>query len=88
MKGVADNVRIMTLRVVPDGDERDKDVANAIRYAADNGAKVINMSFGKAYSWNKKVVDDAVKYALSKDVLLVHAAGNNAKNLETGEQLS
>jgi subtilisin family serine protease len=84
MKGVADNVRIMTLRVVPDGDERDKDVANAIRYAADNGAKVINMSFGKAYSWNKKAVDDAVKYALSKDVLLVHAAGNDAKNLETG----
>lgn len=83
MKGVADNVRIMTLRVVPDGDERDKDVANAIRYAADNGAKVINMSFGKAYSWNKKAVDDAVKYALSKDVLLVHAAGNDAKNLET-----
>lgn len=83
IKGVADHVRIMAVRVVPDGDERDKDVANGIRYAADNGAKVINMSFGKGYSWNKKVVDEAVKYALSKDVLLVHAAGNDGKDLET-----
>ncbi|MHA4806689.1 S8 family peptidase [Flavitalea flava] len=83
IKGVADNVRIMILRVVPNGDERDKDVANGIRYAADNGAKVINMSFGKGYSWDKKAVDEAVKYALSKDVLLVHAAGNEGKNLET-----
>lgn len=82
MKGVADNVKIMAIRVVPDGDERDKDVANAIRYAADNGAKVVNMSFGKSYSWDKKVVDDAVKYAASKDVLLVHAAGNDAKNTD------
>ncbi|MBX7204532.1 MAG: S8 family serine peptidase [Bacteroidia bacterium] len=82
IKGVADNVRIMVLRVVPDGDERDKDVANAIRYAADNGAKVINMSFGKAWSWNKKAVDEAAKYASDKDVLLVHAAGNDNKDLE------
>lgn len=83
MKGVADNARIMVLRVVPDGDERDKDVANAIRYAADNGAKVINMSFGKAFSPYKGAVDEAVKYALSKDVLLVHAAGNDNKNTDT-----
>lgn len=82
IKGVADNVRIMGVRTVPDGDERDKDVANAIRYAVDNGAKVINMSFGKAYSWNKAVVDSAVKYAESKDVLLVHAAGNDGKNTD------
>jgi len=82
IKGVADHVRIMAIRVVPDGDERDKDVANGIRYAADNGAKVINMSFGKGYNWDKKVVDEAVKYALSKDVLLVHAAGNDGKDLE------
>lgn len=82
MKGVADNVKIMVLRVVPNGDERDKDVANAIRYAADNGAKVVNMSFGKSYSWDKKVVDEAVKYAASKDVLLVHAAGNDNKNTD------
>jgi len=82
--GIADHVRIMVIRAVPDGDERDKDVANAIRYAADNGAKVVNMSFGKGYSWDKKAVDDAVKYALSKDVLLVHAAGNEGKDLEKG----
>ncbi len=76
------NVKIMAIRTVPDGDERDKDVANSIRYAVDNGAKIINMSFGKGYSWDKKVVDEAVKYAVSKDVLLVHAAGNEAKNTE------
>ena len=83
MDGVADNVRIMSLRAVPDGDEHDKDIALAIRYAVDNGAQVINMSFGKAYSPEKKWVDDAVKYAESKGVLLVHAAGNDAKNLDT-----
>lgn len=80
--GVADNVKIMVLRTVPDGDERDKDVANSIRYAVDNGAKILNMSFGKAYSWDKMVVDEAVKYAVSKGVLLVHAAGNDGKNTE------
>jgi len=80
--GVADNVLIMGVRNTPNGDERDKDVANAIRYAADNGAKVINMSFGKSYSWDKAAVDEAVKYAVSKDVLLVHAAGNDNNNLE------
>lgn len=80
MDGVASNVKIMSVRAVPDGDERDKDVANAIRYAVDNGASIINMSFGKAYSWDKKAVDDAVKYAEEKDVLLVHAAGNSAQD--------
>ncbi len=80
--GVSDNAHIMAVRVVPDGDERDKDVANGIRYAVDNGAKIINMSFGKGYSWDKKVVDEAVKYAISKDVLLVHAAGNDSENTE------
>lgn len=79
IKGVANNVRIMAIRTVPDGDERDKDVANAIRYAVDNGASIINMSFGKGYSWDKKAVDRAVKYAAKKDVLLVHAAGNDGK---------
>lgn len=82
IKGVADNVRIMGVRSVPDGDERDKDVANAIRYAVANGARVLNMSFGKGYSWDKKAVDEAVKYAMSKDVLIVQAAGNDNKNLE------
>jgi len=77
INGVANDLMIMPVRAsLTDGDERDKDVANAIRYAADNGAKVINMSFGKDYSWDKKVVDDAVKYAVSKDVIIVHAAGN------------
>lgn len=80
IKGVATNVKIMAVRVVPDGDERDKDVANGIRYAVDNGARIINMSFGKAYSPFKRVVDEAVKYAESKGVLLVHAAGNDNKD--------
>ncbi len=80
IKGIANNVKIMIVRAVPNGDERDKDVANAIRYAVDNGATVINMSFGKYYSPDKKLVDDAVKYAESKDVVLVHAAGNESKD--------
>lgn len=79
--GVADNVEIMAVRVVPDGDERDKDVANAIRYAVDNGAKIVNMSFGKGYVFNKEVLDDAIRYAEEHDVLLVHAAGND--NVDT-----
>lgn len=85
IKGVANNVRIMAVRVVPNGDERDKDVANGIRYAADNGAKVINMSFGKYYPGDKSVVDEAVKYAQSKGVLLIQAAGNESMNLDAPE---
>jgi subtilisin family serine protease len=81
--GIADNVRIMMVRAVPDGDEHDKDIALAIRYAADNGAKVINMSFGKYFSPQKQWVDDAVKYAESKGVLLVAAAGNEATLVDT-----
>lgn len=80
IQGIADNVRIMALRAVPNGDERDKDIANAIRYAVDNGAHIINMSFGKDYSPQKAYVDQAVKYAEEKNVLLVHAAGNDADN--------
>lgn len=83
--GVADNVKIMTVRAVPDGDEHDKDVALAIRYAVDNGAQIISMSFGKDFSPQKKWVDDAIKYAESKDVLLVHAAGNDHKNIDTAD---
>lgn len=82
MKGIADNVRIMSVRAVPNGDERDKDVANAIRYAADNGAQIINMSFGKSFSPHKDLVDKAVKYAESKGVLMIHAAGNDSDNLD------
>ncbi len=82
MDGVAADVKIMAVRCVPNGDERDKDVANAIIYAVDNGAKILNMSFGKKYSWDKKCVDDAVKYAQSKGVLLMHAAGNDHLNID------
>jgi len=85
MNGVADNVLLMSVRAVPDGDERDKDVANAIRYAVDNGASIINMSFGKGYSWDKKLVEDAIKYAEKKDVLLVHAAGNSAQDNDVAD---
>ena len=82
MSGIARDVKLMILRAVPDGDERDKDIANAILYAVENGAKVINMSFGKGHSPHKKAVDRAVKYAESQDVLIVHAAGNAAVNID------
>jgi subtilisin family serine protease len=75
-------VRIMTVRAVPDGDERDKDIANAIRYAVDNGASIINMSFGKEFSPQRPAVEAAFKYAAAKNVLLVHAAGNENQNLD------
>jgi hypothetical protein len=80
LDGVADNVKIMAIRVVPDGDERDKDVANGIRYAVDNGANIINMSFGKGYKWDKDVVNEAILYAQDHNVLLVHAAGNSSQD--------
>lgn len=83
--GVAGNVKIMTIRAVPEGDERDKDVSNAIRYAVENGAKIINMSFGKSVSPQKQAVDEAVKYAQSKGVLLIHAAGNENENIDISE---
>jgi len=82
MNGVAHNVALMSVRAVPDGDEYDKDVALAIRYAVDNGAKVINMSFGKSYSPHPEWVYDAIKYAAKHDVLLVHAAGNDHNNVD------
>ena len=82
-RGVADAVRIMAVRAVPNGDERDKDVANAIRYAVDNGANIINMSFGKSLSPGKAAVDEAVRYAAERGVLLVHAAGNDGKDVDT-----
>jgi subtilisin family serine protease len=79
--GIADNVRIMAIRAMPGGDEHDKDVALAIRYAVDNGAKIINMSFGKPVSPYKQFVDDAVRYAASKGVLLVHGSGNDGADI-------
>lgn len=76
------HVKIMSVRMVPNGDERDKDVANAIRYAVDNGAKILNMSFGKAYSPDKKIVWDAFKYASDRNVLIVKAAGNSNEDID------
>lgn len=76
IRGISAEVRVMTIRACPNGDERDKDIANAIRYAAENGAKVINMSFGKSLSPDKAVVDEAVAFAVSKGVLFVHGSGN------------
>lgn len=80
--GIAANINLMALRVVPDGDEYDKDIALGIIYAVNNGAKVINMSFGKQYSPQKYWVDSAIQYAASKDVLIVHAAGNDASDID------
>lgn len=83
IEGVANNVRLMPIRVVPKGDEHDKDVALGIRYAVDNGARIINMSFGKVVSPFKGWVDDAIQYAASKNVLIIHAAGNESQNLDS-----
>jgi len=82
--GIA-NVKLMILRTTPNGDERDKDVANAIRYAAENGARVLNMSFGKGYSPQKKYVDEAVKFADSVGVLMINGSGNDAENIDSVE---
>jgi len=82
MNGVATNVKIMAVRAVPDGDEYDKDVALGLRYAVDNGAKIINTSFGKGFSPKKEWVYEAILYAASKDVLIVNAAGNDGKNMD------
>ena len=82
IKGVADNVKIMPIRAVPNGDERDKDIANAIYYATENGAHIINLSAGKTISPNKDVVDKAVQYAETRGVLIIHAAGNESANCD------
>jgi cell wall-associated protease len=82
INGVADNVRIMAIKAVPNGDEYDKDIANAIHYAVDNGARIVNMSFGKKISPHKEWIDEAFKYAASKDVLLVQAAGNDSQDVD------
>jgi cell wall-associated protease len=88
IKGVANQVEIMSIRAVPDGDEYDKDIALGIRYAVDNGAKIINASFGKSFSPNAEWVYDAIKYAESKDVLIVMAAGNDGLDLDDPENLN
>ncbi|TPG44466.1 S8 family peptidase [Flavobacterium pectinovorum] len=86
--GISNNVEILTVRAVPDGDEYDKDIALAIRYAVDNGAKVINGSFGKSFSPHKQWVYDAIKYAAKKDVLIVHAAGNDGYNIDETKNIN
>tara|TARA_R110002126_G_scaffold290650_1_gene448129 strand:+ start:7735 stop:9375 length:1641 start_codon:yes stop_codon:yes gene_type:complete len=83
MNGVASNTSLMILRAVPDGDERDKDIGNAIRYAVENGADIINMSFGKSYSPQKFYVDEALKFADENDVLVISSAGNSAQNIDS-----
>ena len=83
--GINNNLEIMSLRAVPNGDEYDKDIALAIRYAVDNGARIINMSFGKSFSSNPEWVIDAIKYAADKNVLIVHAAGNDSEDLDVLE---
>jgi subtilisin family serine protease len=85
INGIASSVKIMPLRVVPEGDERDKDIALAIIYAVDNGARIINMSFGKQISPNKSFVDDALKYAEIHNVLVIHASGNDGLNIDKSE---
>jgi subtilisin family serine protease len=82
VKGVADHVKLMLLRACSTGDERDKDIANAIRYAADNGARIINMSFGKFYSPSRRVVYKAIRHAERKGVLMIHSAGNEFTNTD------
>ncbi len=86
--GIANNVAIMAIRAVPNGDEYDKDIALAIRYAVDNGAKVINGSFGKSFSTHKQWVFDAIKYAEKKDVLIVHAAGNDGHDVDIEKNIN
>ncbi|MEL6651528.1 MAG: S8 family serine peptidase [Bacteroidota bacterium] len=80
VEGIATDVQIMVLRTVPNGDEMDKDVANSIRYAVENGAHIINMSFGKSFSPQSEMVAEAIKLAEEKGVLLIHAAGNDSNN--------
>lgn len=85
VNGVATNVDLMSIRAVPNGDEYDKDIALGIRYAADNGAKIINCSFGKSFSPNAEWVYDAIKYAADKDVLIIHAAGNDGNDIDNNQ---
>lgn len=83
MDGIAQQAKIMVLRCVPSGDERDKDVANAIIYAVDNGARILNLSFGKKYVWDQKALDNAIRYAEKKNVLILHGAGNDHANTDS-----
>ena len=85
IKGFSDHLKILPLSISAYGDEHDKDIALAIRYAVDNGAKIINMSFGKEFSLYKRWVDDAIAYAEQRDVLIITSASNDGVDLDTGE---
>jgi cell wall-associated protease len=80
INGVVKNVKLMILRVLPNGDENDKDVALAIKYAVSNKADIISCSFGKSYSMHPEFVEQAIKIAEKAGVLIVHAAGNDGRN--------
>lgn len=82
INGIVSKIKIMPVVMVSDGDEHDEDVAKAIRYATDNGAKIINMSWGKYYSTQPNLVKEAIAYAAKKDVFMVTASGNGAKNID------
>jgi subtilisin family serine protease len=86
INGISENARIMALRAVPHGDEHDKDVALSIIYAVENGANIINLSFGKDFSPYKPMVDQAIRLAEERNVLIIHAAGNNALNIDEVER--
>jgi len=83
--GISDNIKIMPVVMVASGDEHDKDIALAIRYAVDNGAQIINMSWGKNFSTHEDWVQDAIKYAADKDVLLVKVAGNGSRSIDANK---
>src|SRR5258705_12001896 len=86
INGIVDNVLIMPITATTAvGDERDKDIANAIHYAVDNGARIINMSFSKMFSPDKRMVDEAITYAKTKNVLIVHEAGNDGMNIDSAK---
>lgn len=82
VQGFSDAIRIMPVVMVAHGDEHDEDVAKAIRYAVDNGAQIINMSWVKYYSTQTELVRAAFEYAAKKNVLLVTGSGNDSKDID------
>jgi len=79
--GISSKIKMMPIAISSNGEEHDKDISLAIRYAVDNGARIINMSFGKHFSLNKKWVFEAIRYAEMNNVLIVTSAGNGDLNL-------
>lgn len=81
VQGISSKIKIMPICISGYGSEHDKDIALAIRYAVDNGAKVINISLGKLLSLHKEWVFEAFKYAEQHDVIIVSSAGDSSLNL-------